>query len=77
MRGVSIQAITNLIQRGKLTGYNVAGRTVLLRYEVENFVPQPKLGRPPKKSAPVKTAPVKTAKKKAPRKKTAPPSEGV
>ncbi len=47
MRAVSIQAIADLIKRGKLTGYKVAGRTFLLCSEVEAFVPQP-LGRPPK-----------------------------
>jgi excisionase family DNA binding protein len=49
LRGVSKQAIANLIKRGRLTTTTVAGRTLLLRSEVESFVAQPKLGRPPKK----------------------------
>ena len=48
MRGVSQQAIVNLIRRGRLTTVNMAGRTVVLRSEVENFIAQPKGGRPPK-----------------------------
>ncbi|HXC95399.1 MAG TPA: helix-turn-helix domain-containing protein [Edaphobacter sp.] len=50
-RGVSKQAIANLIQRGRLTTVKIAGRTLLLRSEVETFAPQPKLGRPSKNSA--------------------------
>jgi excisionase family DNA binding protein len=49
IRGVSYQAITDLIKRGRLTTAIVAGRPVVLRAEVENFVAQPKLGRPAKK----------------------------
>jgi hypothetical protein len=51
IRGVSQQAIANLIRRGRLTAITVAGRMVVLCSEVESFVPQPKLGRPPKKTA--------------------------
>ena len=50
IRGVSYQAITDLIKRGRLTTAIVAGRPVVLRAEVENFVAQPKLGRPAKKT---------------------------
>ena|ERR1700723_2741986 len=50
IRGVSYQAITDLIKRGRLTTAIVAGRPVVLRSEVENFVAQPKLGRPAKKA---------------------------
>ena len=50
IRGVSYQAITDLIKRGRLTTAIVAGRPVVLRSEVENFVAQPKLGRPAKKT---------------------------
>jgi hypothetical protein len=62
IRGVSQQAISNLIRRGRLTAITVAGRIVVLRSEVESFVPQPKLGRPPKKTA------AKKSTKKAPNK---------
>jgi predicted DNA-binding protein (UPF0251 family) len=62
IRGVSQQAIANLIRRGRLTAIIVAGRIVVLRSEVESFVPQPKLGRPPKKTA------AKKSPKKAPNK---------
>jgi excisionase family DNA binding protein len=51
LRGVSKQAIANLIKRGRLTTINIAGRTLLLRSEVEAFVEKPKLGRPAKKAA--------------------------
>jgi excisionase family DNA binding protein len=50
IRGVSQQAIVNLIRRGRLTTVNMAGRSVVLRSEVENFVAQPKGGRPPKQA---------------------------
>jgi excisionase family DNA binding protein len=50
IRGVSYQAITDLIKRGRLTTAIVAGRPVVLRSEVESFVAQPKLGRPAKKT---------------------------
>ena len=50
IRGVTYQAITDLIKRGRLTTAIVAGRPVVLRSEVENFVAQPKLGRPAKNS---------------------------
>jgi predicted DNA-binding protein (UPF0251 family) len=48
IRGVSQQAIVNLIRRGRLTTVNMAGRSVVLRSEVENFIAQPKGGRPSK-----------------------------
>ena len=51
IRGVSQQAIANLIRRGRLSSTLVAGRTLVLRAEVEAFVAKPKLGRPPKKKA--------------------------
>lgn len=51
IRGVSQQAISNLIRRGRLSSTLVAGRTLVLRSEVEAFVAQPKLGRPPNKAA--------------------------
>jgi predicted DNA-binding protein (UPF0251 family) len=49
IRGVSKQAIADLINRGRLTGAKVAGRTLVLRSEVEAFQAQPELGRPRKK----------------------------
>jgi excisionase family DNA binding protein len=60
IRGVSKQAIADLIKRGRLTAVSVAGRTLVLCSEVEAFVARPKLGRPPKN----------TGKKKARRKST-------
>jgi excisionase family DNA binding protein len=56
IRGVSQQAIVNLIRRGRLTTVNMAGRTVVLRSEVENFIAQPKGGRPPKQAVSKKSA---------------------
>ena len=56
IRGVSKQAIADLIRRGRLTAVIVADRTLVLRSEVEAFVPQPRTGRPPQKkpSTPIK-----------------------
>jgi predicted DNA-binding protein (UPF0251 family) len=56
IRGVSQQAIVNLIRRGRLTTVNMAGRTVVLRSEVENFIAQPKGGRPSKQVVSKKSA---------------------
>jgi hypothetical protein len=63
IRGVSQQAISNLIRRGRLSSTLVAGRTLVLRVEVETFVAQPKLGRPPKKAAGKKAVKRSKAKK--------------
>jgi plasmid maintenance system antidote protein VapI len=49
-RGVSDQAIANLIRRGRLTTVEVAGRIVVLRSEIEGFVARPKFGNPPKRA---------------------------
>jgi hypothetical protein len=68
IRGVSNQAIADLIRRGRLTTVSVAGRTLVLRSEVEAFVPKPKLGRPPKKAPDRKAASKKARKKKRPAK---------
>jgi hypothetical protein len=65
---VSKQAIADLIRRGRLTTVSVAGRTLVLRSEVEAFVPKPKLGRPPKKAPDRKAASKKAQKKKRPAK---------
>lgn len=37
IRGVTRQAISLLVQRGKLSGYEIAGRVLVSRNEVENF----------------------------------------
>jgi plasmid maintenance system antidote protein VapI len=63
IRGVSQTAIANLIRRGRLTAVRAAGRTLVLRSEVEAFVPQPRTGRPPKKSTRAKTPQRKKSKK--------------
>jgi excisionase family DNA binding protein len=63
IRGVSQPAIVNLIRRGRLTTVNMAGRTVVLRSEVENFIARPK-GVPPRLKATIsKTPKEKKAKK--------------
>jgi hypothetical protein len=62
IRGVSQQAIANLVRRGRLSSTLVAGRTLVLRFEVEAFVAKPKLGRPPKKSASKKAKSAKAKK---------------
>jgi predicted DNA-binding protein (UPF0251 family) len=56
IRGVSQPAIVKLIRRGRLTTVNMAGRTVVLRSEVENFIAQPKSGRPPKQAVSKRSA---------------------
>ena len=48
IRGVSKQAIADLIKRGRLSKITLAGRSLVLLSEVKAFVPKPKLGRPPK-----------------------------
>ena len=63
IRGVSQQAIVNLIRRGRLTTVNMAGRTVVLRTEVENFTAQLKGGRPSKQVVNKKSANDKPSKK--------------
>jgi predicted DNA-binding protein (UPF0251 family) len=63
IRGVAKQSIANLVRRGRLTSVTVADRTLVLRSEVENFVAQPKLGRPPKKATSSKTPKVKKPNK--------------
>jgi plasmid maintenance system antidote protein VapI len=63
IRSVSQQAIANLISRGRLKSITVAGKTLLLRAEVEAFVAKPKLGRPPKKATGKRAAKSAKAKK--------------
>lgn len=48
LRGVSRQAINDLIERGKLRGLSVGGRVMLSRKEVLKYKPQP-AGRVAKK----------------------------
>jgi excisionase family DNA binding protein len=48
-RGVTDQTIGSMIRRGRLTTVKVAGRTLVLRSEIESFVARPK-GRPAKKA---------------------------
>jgi hypothetical protein len=62
IRGVSKQAIADLIRRSRLTAIKVAGRTLVLRSEVEAFVALPKTGRPAKKSAGKKSTTGKSQK---------------
>ena len=61
IRGVSTQAIHDLIKRGKLTIVKVSGRKFLLRKEVEAFVPR-RTGRPRKDSAAKSSQSSKTTK---------------
>ena len=56
IRGVSKQAIGDLIKRGRLTAVSVGGRKLVLRSEVQAFVSMPKLGRPPKNKSAKKTS---------------------
>lgn len=51
LRGVSQQAIKNLIVRNRLQSLKIGGKILVSKLEVELFVAQPKLGRPPKKSS--------------------------
>jgi|ERR1700729_2002021 excisionase family DNA binding protein len=62
IRGVSNQAIADLIVRRRLTTIKVAGRTLVLRSEIESFAARPK-GRPPKKAT-IKKASQKVKPKK-------------
>ena len=62
IRGVSRQAIADLIQRGRLATISVAGRALVLRSEVETFVPQPRTGRPPKNKVGTKAPKAKKSK---------------
>jgi excisionase family DNA binding protein len=48
LRGVSPQAIDDLIGRGRLAAVEVAGLRLLRREDVKNFKPS-KGGKPPKK----------------------------
>jgi excisionase family DNA binding protein len=63
MRGVSTQAIYDLIKRGRLTTVKVGGRKLLLRKEVEAFEPNI-TGRPRKDSAAAKSPQASKAAKR-------------
>lgn len=58
LRGVSRNAIANLVRRGKLKIYEIGGRRLVNKAEVMAFRPLP-IGRPRKKS--VKEKPGKKA----------------
>jgi hypothetical protein len=49
MRGISRQAISNLVAKGRFTTLTIAGKTLLSRSEVEKFQPNPG-GRPAKRA---------------------------
>jgi DNA-binding XRE family transcriptional regulator len=63
IRGVSQQAIANLIRRGKLNRVIVAGRSLVLRSEVEAFVPQSRPDLPSRKATSKGSAKTKSSKK--------------
>jgi hypothetical protein len=48
MRGISRQAISNLVAKGRFATFTIAGKTLLRRSEVEKFKPNPG-GRPAKR----------------------------
>jgi excisionase family DNA binding protein len=50
IRGVSVQAINDLVRRGRLKTVTIAGRKCLSRSEVKKFKPRA-AGRPKKKAA--------------------------
>lgn len=50
LRGVTQQAISDLIKRGRIHPVEIAGKRLLRRSEVTKFKPE-KGGRPPKKQA--------------------------
>jgi excisionase family DNA binding protein len=55
LRGVSRNAIANLVRRNKLKSYEIGGRKLVSASEVSAFQPQP-IGRPPKKKSAKKAA---------------------
>ena len=69
MRGVSTQAVYDLIKRGRLTIVKVSGRKFLLRKEVEAFEPNI-TGRPRKDSAAAKSPQASKAAKRGSASKT-------
>ena len=63
IRGVSNQAIADLIRRGRLHTVVVAGRAFVYRSQIEAFEAKPKTGRPPKNATKKRSA--KKASRKA------------
>lgn len=61
LRNVSRQAISDLVKRGRLSTVTVAGRTLVLRSEVEAFEKVPKFDLPPQRE---KTKPNPDKRKK-------------
>ncbi len=55
VRGVTKQAITDLMRRGRLRVREIGGRSFLYKSEVQSFTPEI-TGRPPKPSSTEKTA---------------------
>jgi hypothetical protein len=49
MRGISRQAISNLVAKGRFATLVIAGKTLLRRSDVEKFQPNP-AGRPAKRA---------------------------
>ena len=54
IRGVSRNAIWDLINRGKIRAERIFGRVLVYRTEIENYTPD-KAGRPPKAAKKRKT----------------------
>jgi len=69
MRRVSFQAISDLMKRGRLTVILVGGKRLLLRKEVEAFVPR-RTGRPRKDSTAAKSSQASKAAKRSSASKT-------
>ena len=55
LRGVSRQAIANLVRRGRLRTLQFGGKTFVSRADVEAYAPDPG-GRPRKKTSPKENA---------------------
>jgi hypothetical protein len=50
LRGVTRQAISGLVRKGRFTTLSIGGKTLLKRSEVEDFTPKPPGPSPKKKS---------------------------
>jgi len=68
MRGVSVQAINHLVKRGRFTIVEVGRKQLLLRKEVEAFVPD--VGGRPHKDATAKSSQASKAAKRSSASKT-------
>jgi DNA-binding XRE family transcriptional regulator len=53
-RGISRQAISDLIKRRRLTTLEIAGKTLVLRSEIEEFKPREPGPKPKRKRAKMK-----------------------